>query len=217
METMESRRLANCYPAPFEVDVSMLLKSIDSYRMNIRSSVRGLWNGTWDYYAFYDQMSLAIERGFTQAWYEGAKIYGINPDELTDEEHAAITSEVDKEMGFIYGLGQAIMANAKAFGGKLAPLFSRAELWISAYNRVRIMGSTYAAKDQKQEWVYGDTQHCGDCFNYNGRVYRASTWKKHNIYPKMYGLGCKGYHCECKFEPTDKPLNKGYPPRPRGK
>lgn len=201
---------------PFEVDLTMLLKTIEGYRLNIRAAVRGLWMGVFDYYNFLDQMSLAIERGFTQAWYEGARIYGVNPSELTQEEHDRITSEVNTERGFVPALGQAILANTKANGGKLAPLFSRAELWISGYNRVRILGSTYAAKDQKQEWVYGDTQHCPDCLMYNGKVYRASTWMKHNIQPKMYALNCHGYHCQCKFVPTNKPCNKGYPPAPRG-
>jgi hypothetical protein len=195
----------------------MLLKSIEGYRLNIRNAVRGLWNGSWDYFTFLDQMSLAIERGFTQAWYEGAKTYGVNPSELTDEEHNRLMQEVNKEIGFIYGLGQAIISNLKAFGGKLEPLYSRSELWVSGYNRVRILGSSYAAKDQKLEWQYGDAKHCGDCLNYNGRVYRASIWRKHNIQPHMYELECRGYNCQCKFVPTNKPANKGYPPRPRGK
>lgn len=183
--------------------------------MNIRNAVRALWNGVWDYYNFLDQMSLAIERGFTQAWYEGAKIYGINPGELTDEEHLRLTTEVNKETEFIDGLGQAIMANTKAMGGKLQPLYSRAELWVSGYNRVRILGSTYAARDQKLEWHLGPTkEHCRSCSKYNGRVYRATVWRKHNIQPHMYELECKGYNCLCYFTVTNAPANKGYPPRP---
>jgi hypothetical protein len=194
----------------------MLLKSIEGYRLNIRSAVRGFWNGTFDYFAFRDQMSLAIERGFTQAWYEGAKIYGINPSELTQEEHDALTAEVNKEIGFIGGLGQAIMANQKSFGGKLQPLLTRSELWVSAYNRVRILGSSYAAKDQKVRWEYGDTEHCVDCLKYNGRVYRASIWRKYDIQPRSYRLACHGYHCLCEFIPTDAPCTPGFPPQPSG-
>ena len=175
-----------------------------------------LWAGYWDYFHFLDQMSLAIEKGFTQAWYEGAKIYGIEPGELTQEEHNRLTAEVNAERAFIGNFGQSIVANSKALHGKLTPLFARAELWVAGYNRVRTLGSTYAAKDQKEEWIYGDTKHCADCLNYNGRVYRASVWRKHNIFPQMYDLECHGYHCKCRFEATNKPANKGYPPRPRG-
>ena len=162
-------------------------------------------------------MSLAIERGFTQAWYEGAKVYGISPSELTIDEHMALTNEVNKEILFISGFGNSIVTNAKYFGGRLEPLLSRSELWVSGYNRVRTIGSTYAAKDQKQEWIYGDAKHCSDCSNYNGRVYRASVWKKYNIYPRMYALGCRGYNCKCELIPTNKPSSKGYPPAPKGK
>lgn len=195
----------------------MLLKSIEGYRLNIRSAVRALWSGVWDYYTFIDAMSLAIERGFTQAWYEGAKIYGISPGELTQEEHNALASEVMKEIGFIGNLGQAINANTKAMGGKLSPFITRSELWVAGYNRVRTLGGMWAARDQKQAWRYGDTRHCADCLNYNGRVYRASVWRKHGIYPQMYELECRGYHCQCRLEVTNEPASKGYPPRPRGR
>jgi uncharacterized protein YbdZ (MbtH family) len=195
----------------------MLLKSIEGYRMNIRTSVRGLWSGVYDYYRFKDQMSLAIERGFTQAWYEGAKIYGINPGELTQEEHDALTAEVNKEIGFVDALGQAIMANQKAFGGKLKPLFARAELWVSAYNRVRILGSSYAAKDQKHIWNLGPTkEHCRDCSKYQGKVHRYSVWRKYNALPKAWELYCHGIHCECSLDPTDLPATPGRPPSPSG-
>lgn len=195
----------------------MLLKSIEGYRLNIRAAVRALWSGVWDYYSFIDAMSLAIERGFTQAWYEGARLYGVEPSELTTEEHNALTAEVNKEVTFIGSFGQAIVVNSKAFGGKLSPLISRAELWVSGYNRVRILGSTYAAKDQKLRFNLGRTkEHCVDCTKYNGRVYRASVWRKHDIQPRNYNLACRGYNCQCYFEATNEPANKGYPPRPTG-
>lgn len=173
-----------------------------------------MWNGSYDYYRFIDEMSLAIERGFTQAWYEGARAYGIEPSELTDVEHDRLMQEVNNEIGYVYNYGQDIMNNLRAFGGKLSPLLDRSDLWVSGYERIRILGSSYAAQDQKQEWVYGDTVHCRSCLKYNGRVYRASVWLKHNIQPKMYELECKGYHCECNLIPTNKPANKGYPPAP---
>ena len=168
----------------------------------------------WDYYAFIDAMSLAIERGFTQAWYEGAKIYGVNPSELTEEEHMRLTQEVNTEIGFINGLGQAIMANTKVMGGKLTPLITRAELWVSGYNRVRVLGSSYAAKDQKLVWVVGPTREsCADCQKYSGRVYRGSVWRKYNALPRSWGLTCHGYNCLCRLEATERPATPGFPPK----
>lgn len=213
-----SRRLVRYQPVPFEVDVTMLLKTIQGYRLNIRAAVRALWSGTWDYYAFLDEMSLAIERGFTQAWYEGARIYGINPNELTLEEHTRLTSEVNKEIGFIANFGQTIYSNSKMNGGKLAPLLARSDLWVSGYNRIRVMASTYAAKDQKLEWRLGATlEHCADCTRYHGKVHRASVWRKNGIQPRMYDLECRGYNCQCELIPTNAPATRGSLSRPRGR
>jgi len=197
--------------------VTDLLKSIEGYRLNIRAAVRGLWNGTWDYFHFIDLMSMAIERGFTQAWYEGARIYGIEPSELTQEEHDRITQEVDKERTFIENLGQFINANLKSLGGKLAPLYDRSELWVAGYNRVRVLGSSYAAKDQKHIWVHGPTKEpCRDCTGYTGKVYRMSVWRKYGALPKSWELSCHGIHCECHLDPTNLPGNHGHPARPTG-
>lgn len=195
----------------------MLLKTIDAYRMNIRNAARGLWSGEWDYFAFYDQMMLSIERGFTQAWYEGAKQYGILPSELSEGEHEALRIEVSKEISFINGLGTFVEGHNRQSGGKLSAIYARAELWVSGYNRVRVLGATYAAKDQKLEYVKGDTLiSCADCKKYAGRVYRASTWRKHKIAPKMWELACHGVNCLCQFLPTDKPCTPGFPPKPSG-
>jgi hypothetical protein len=179
--------------------------------------VRGLWSGDFDYFTFYDQMMLSIERGFTQAWYEGAAMYGIKPSELTDIEHNALRSEIVKETNFIDALGQAVIARNRMSGGKLEPLYARTELWVSAYNRVMTLASTYAAADQKLEFLLGNSkEHCVDCVKYNGRVYRASTWRKYDIAPRSYRLACRGYHCRCEFVPTSKRCTPGFPPAPKG-
>lgn len=195
----------------------MLLKTIEAYRLNIRNAVRGLWNGEFDYFMFYDQMMLAIERGFTQAWYEGAKQYGILPSELSEEEHNAIRAEVSKEIAFVDGLGIFVEGHNRLSGGKLAAIYARAELWVAGYNRVRVLGSTYAAKDQKAEWIHGDTKEpCRDCTKYTGKVHRMSVWRKYGALPKAYELECHGYNCRCHLEPTDKPATPGRPASPSG-
>ena len=48
-------------------EAQQLAETIASYRMNIRYAVRGLWTGHLDYDQFFDDMILAIRRGFTQA------------------------------------------------------------------------------------------------------------------------------------------------------
>jgi len=196
----------------------MILKSLDTYRANLRNAVRGLWSGDFDYFAFYDQMMLSIERGFTQAWYEGAKIYGINPSELSDEERDALRAEIIKETNFIDALGQAVIATNRASGGKLEPLYARTELWVAAYNRVITLASTYAAKDQKHIWRRGMTREsCRDCKRYEGKIHRMSVWRKYGAIPQSYDLACHGYHCMCSLEPTNAPATPGRPPSPTGK
>ena len=195
-----------------DVDSTMYLKSIEGYRMGIRSSVRALWNGTWGYFEFVDAMMLAIERGYTQAWYEGAKMYGINPEDMTQAEHDRLTEEVMKETSYINGFAQAIMDNNKFMGGKLEPLFYRAEMWVNGYTRVLNIAKTLAAKDQRQIWVLNPAEHCSSCRKLDGKVKRASYWLAH-ITPKSWALQCRG-NCKCTLEPTDKPISRG--PLPMG-
>ena len=141
----------------------MLLKTIEGYRLNIRSAVRGLWNSTWDYSNFIDQMMLAIERAYTQAWHEGAAMYGISPEDMTQEEHDRLTQEVMKETTFIHGFAQAIIDHNKAAGGKLEALFTRAEMWVNGYTRILNLSKALAAKDQKQIWTLHPAEHCESC------------------------------------------------------
>jgi hypothetical protein len=190
----------------------MLLKTIQGYRLNIRAAVRGLWTGTWDYFSFVDQMMLAIERGYTQAWHEGALMYGIRPEDMTTEEHARLSAEVMKETTFINGFAQAIMDTNKVSGGKLEPLFYRAELWINGYNRVRVLGSTYAAKDQPLIWNLHPAEHCSACRSLSGKVKRSSYWAAH-VTPRSWSLNCRS-NCKCTLDPTNKPVSRG--PLPMG-
>jgi len=180
--------------------------------MNIRSSVRALWLGVWDYFSFVDAMMLAIERGYTQAWHEGAKVYGINPEDMTQEEHIRLTEEVMKETSFINGFAQAIIGNNKFVGGKLEPLFFRAEMWVQGYTRIMNIAKALAAKDQKLQWSLHPAEHCSSCRSLNGKVKRASYWVAH-VTPKSWSLQCRS-GCKCTLEPTDKPITRG--PLPMG-
>jgi hypothetical protein len=162
-------------------------------------------------------MMLSIERGFTQAWYEGAAMYGIRPSEISDEERSALRSEIIQETNFIDGLAQGVIARNKVSGGKLDPLYARAELWVAAYNRVRTLASTYAAADQKHLWVRGNTREsCRDCKRYEGKVHRMSVWRKYGAIPRAYELYCHGYKCRCSLIPTNQPATPGRPPSPTG-
>jgi hypothetical protein len=88
-------------------------KTIESYARNLRGAVRGLWNGTFDVSAFIVQVGQALERAFEQAWAEGARSQGVEPDERTPEEEAKLTEMIGTQSSFIPGLADFVLAHAK--------------------------------------------------------------------------------------------------------
>lgn len=191
----------------------LLAETIDTYRRMIRSAVRGYWNGSLTYSDFFDAMISNIEIGITQAWVEGAKECGIAVGELTDEEQTELRRAKNYERLWIGGFADAIEAGSKANKGKLAPLYSRAEIWIGRYEGVVSKARTMACADRKLEWVLGPTdKSCGSCQKLAGKVKRGSYWYEKGILPRVHDapyLECKGFRCLCQLLPTDKPMSKG--------
>lgn len=185
----------------------------DTYRSQIRSAVRGLWSGALSLAQFREAMQSAIRRGLTRAWREGAAKCGVAANELSADELDALAKAVEDEYGYIGNFAGAVREQDKLGGGKLQPLFDRAELWANRYPDIVNRAQVMACGDKKLEWILGPTEeHCADCSKYNGRVYRASTWAKADIRPQHSGLACHGFQCLCRFEPTDKKLTRGKPP-----
>lgn len=188
------------------------------YKRNVRSPVYGLWSGAIGMFAFVDSMSINIRTGFTRAWYQGAAECGIKPSELTQEELDKLESEINEEISYVVKLGKDIERNSKAEGGKWAPFQKRVGLWANRYNNIYNTAMSYACKDKKLLWVMNpQKEHCADCLRMNGRVYRASVWKKYNIAPRMRALACGGYNCGCSFEITSAPATPGRPPAIMGR
>lgn len=189
-------------------------RSAANYHNVIRSAVRGLWLGALDYDQFFQAMESAIRLGIPRAWYEGAKECGVQPSELTPEERLGIEQAVYEQYNYIVGFADAIEAGSKANGGKLAPLLSRAEMWIGRYNQTKEKAKSMACADRKAMWVYGDTiQHCEDCSRVVGRTYRLSTWDRYGWIPGSNELACGGWRCKCSRVPTDAPCTPGRPPK----
>lgn len=190
------------------------------YARGIRSAIRGVWTGALDYFDFYDAMSSTINIGLRQAWNEGAGMVGISEDELTAEEIASRDGIISKEQDYITGFFDFLESKTKAEGGKLGESInaSRAISWTRRYQDVRNQAMMTGRGNPKLKWQLGSTEeHCRDCLTYHGRIYRASTWAKYGIKPQDPGLACGGYLCDCRFEQTDEPANRGKPPRMRGK
>jgi len=186
----------------------------DDYGRSIRAAVRGLWSGAYSVWEFESAMSAAIELGLRRAWYAGASECGIYPEDLSQDELNRLDQEIIGETSQILDFGLFIMYNSKLNGGKLTPLMTRAQMWVNRYEAVRGLAREYACADQKLKWIRGNTmQPCRDCLRLDGRVYRASTWRKYGIEPRMHSLQCGGFRCRCELIPTDEPSNRGRPPR----
>lgn len=186
------------------------------YRSEIRAAVRGLWSGVLSYFDFWDAMSAAINRSLTGAWHTGMKDCGVLPDEMTPQESAALMQRIIYEHQWIDGFGNAIEQGSKANGGKLTPLYSRAEIWIGRWEGVRTEARVLACRDKKLKWTLGPTEHCASCMKLAGQVRRASFWNEKGVLPRVHGspfLACHGFRCQCTLEPTDEPASRGPLPK----
>lgn len=188
----------------------------NDYRRSIRSAVHSLWDGTSDIFGFVDNMVITINRGLTRAFYDASTECGILPSELTMEERTRLAWEINSEINYVIDFGNAIIDGSKANGGKVGPLYDRAEMWCNRYEGVKSIARSMTCGDVKLKWVMNPLkEHCSSCLMLDGRVYRASIWKKYNIEPRSRDLACGGYKCGCRFIQTNDPITKGYPPRIR--
>jgi len=189
--------------------VDFEFKALPGYRMNLRAAARGYWSGDLDYMDFFTIMQSAIQKGFREAWAEGAGAYGIKPDEYTDKERIRLQQEINKEIGFVDRLATFVERHSKANKGKLAIVFQRMEVWAKGYNKIVQIARTYAGGDKKLRWSLNVAEHCRSCLKLNGKVKRASYWLEHDVYPKHWDkLECRG-GCKCELNDTDEPLSKG--------
>jgi hypothetical protein len=192
-------------------------KSDADFGRRVRGLAHGLWAGTIDWSQFADSLADAIYRGYEQAWREGASRCGISPAERSDAERIALQREITADVGRVRGFGDWISAHSKALGFKEATVLSRASIWTNRYNSVATLAQVTACADQKLRWKIGSThEHCADCLTYNGKVYRASVWRKYAAIPQSSFLECGGWRCECTLNPTRAPVTPGHPRYPGG-
>ena len=191
-----------------------------NYRRGIRAAIRGYWSAAWDYNQFTDGMVTAIHMGIPTAWYEGAAACGIMPADLSPEEKTALRQAIFHEENYIARLAQVVEAGSKANGGKLGPLMARAGTWIARYHDIVNRAKVMACADQKLRWTlhgaHVTKEPCSTCVKLNGKVKRASYWKRVGVQPQNPpnpSLECLGWLCGCSFEVTDEPLSRGPLPR----
>ena len=196
--------------------LSELSAGAANYRSGIRSAANGLWLGVMDYDQFYDAMDSVIRRGIPQAYYEGAEICGIQPNELTPEERQEIKGATWRETSFIDGFAIFIEQHTKAKEGKWGTVKARVNTWVNRYSQIKQQAMTMACSDLKTRWTLGVAEHCDSCVRLAGKVKRNSYWQRTGILPRVPGapyLQCRGYNCQCTLEPTEEPLSKGPLPK----
>lgn len=189
-------------------------KAESNYRSAMRSMVRALWSGVIDIDQAFDVGETSIRFGLTQAWNAGLQSVGELPSEQSPQQRIELQQMITREINLLFPFLLAIEEGSKANGGKLGPLFARAEMWAiratDAENRAR----TSALSDPRLEWVLGPTEeHCRSCSRLANQVRRASVWRRSGIAPQGQMLACKGYRCLCQLVPTTKRLSRGPLPK----
>lgn len=184
-----------------------------SYRRRLREAVRGLYRGDLTLTQFVDSMDRSIQRGFRQAWRDGAAQEGIEMSELNDDERRTLRTLRNREFRYVLNFGQDILQGRRD-EKPLSTYIDRVDGWVSRYDRVKAKASLMAARDKKKEWSFDPSkENCTDCARLNGRVHRASIWDKYGIEPQSPLLECFGIHCGCELKDTDKAGTPGRPPR----
>lgn len=190
-------------------DLKLGEKSITDYGRRLRGLARGLWNGSIDRFGFADSVLSAMQRAFEQAWTEGARTQGIEPDERTTEEQIRLDQMVAEQVTFIPGLADYVQTHLKIDGFKLSQAQARIPMWTNRYNDVVNTAKVMAGGDKKLKWVLGPTEHCSSCMKLAGKVKRGSVWTASGIQPQSRSLECGGYNCQCSLQPTTDRASPG--------
>lgn len=201
------------------IAIEKRLKSIVSYRSEIRGNVRLLWNGTYDDVQFYVEMDGAIQRGFRRAWAEGMREVGLSPEDMTRDEEIQLLRMIVEETNFIFGFADAIVAGSKENGGNLGPLMARVDKWVARYTNVKNQALQAAKNDPVLEWVLHANESCPSCLKMNGQRRRSSVFARLDIRPQhprklecMISAGGVDV-CQCLLVPTDQSPSRGRLPK----
>jgi hypothetical protein len=209
-------------PDEEQPDVEEMAEAIETggymgYQQAIHSAIYGMWSGALDYFSFVDMLQNVIDIGLRRAWRDGMLEVGLNWEDRTMEEEMALSNMIIEQWGYVPGLADWLEKNNKASGQLFRDTLYREEMWVNAYQQAYNRALQMAQSDPKLKWILGATeQHCKDCSKYDGKVKRSSYWQKIGASPQSPDLECKGINCDCRLEPTDEPLSRGYLTPPTG-
>ena len=184
------------------------------YRASLRAAFYGLWKGVFSQEQFTTALFGAVDRGLNNAYQDGLKKAGLQPNEATPAEAAMLYEEIFNNVSRAADLAAFIDANSESNGGKWAAVENRLNMWAGRYGALRTRVHAQAAGDKKQQWVLGRTEeHCRTCYGVAGRVYRNSTWLKNDCVPRSQSLCCHGFNCDCSLIDTETRITPGPFPR----
>jgi hypothetical protein len=185
-------------------------KSYDELYSRLYAGARRLFNGGKDA-NFLATFARSIDAQLTEAWNDGADDMGVAPDEMTESDMSILNGIIDSENNYIQGLADDIQAD-KAAGMTLADFESkygaRCDLWANRYTETVNEAHIRFGGKQKLQWNLGATEvHCDACQSLDGIIAFADEWAQAGVKPQNppnQMLGCDGWRCDCRLEPTDK-------------
>jgi hypothetical protein len=183
-------------------------KTYDYMLAQIEGLVRGVYNNNLGG-DFIDVMANVISGQLTQAYQQAFEDAGFTDFILPDYLQESLTDMIANQYDFVDNFFQDIV-DARIDGTPIDPLLQRAQLWAGQWNTAYEEAKRLIAirNGAKMVWREGDTvEKCDQCVRRNGIVAYAAEWEALGVHPKGFPndkLGCKGGHCDCTLEETDK-------------
>lgn len=191
------------------------IKTQQEMERQLRSAARAFVELSHTETSLISEMDSIIRRQYNRAANEAAKEVGMTRGDFTNEEigklQQLIADEQEFVIPFVRWLGDLRGTDKFAW----SKVFDRIQMWANRYVSVRSKFLAIFAKNKKLKWVVGNTEHCIDCFTFDGMVFRASVWE--NRTPRSHELACGGFRCQCDLVITNEPASRGRPPAIKGR
>lgn len=152
-----------------------------------------------------------VDQQLTKAWYEGAEAVGVMPEDMTADDMQILTTIIDNEAEYVYGLSSDILAaraaemTSEEFAAKFV---GRIEIWAGRYPETQSRAKMHFGGKTRLIWQLGATEkHCVTCSQLNGIIAFAEEWEQSGVQPQAppnAALECGGWRCDCSLNPTDK-------------
>ena len=215
----KSRARANLRAVVALVVEAMEIKTRQAFEDHAWDYMWSFYKGKIDAFGFIDRMAAEIANQFTRGWREGARLVGMDPSEITEEDQAVLADMIRGETDLLGGVAGAIEIFQAPEGKDPDEAFrtkfkQRAVLWAQGYDDALSAAQLQLGNKQRLEWILGEAEehcHTGDnkrsgigCVDLNGMVLFAAEWYAANIKPQSEVTNCGGWQCRCKLTPTEK-------------